>query len=430
MANQRASKSKLQTCVIGGGWAGLAAAVQAVQQGHRVTLLEMAPQLGGRARAVPHQELLLDNGQHILIGAYTQTSALMRLVGVRLDHALMRKPLQVVYPDGKGLRLMPGQALLAFGRAVAGYSGWSWGSKLALLSTATGWALRRFRCDPKLTVGQLTRHLPRCVREDLLDPLCVAALNTPAPLASAQVFLRVLQDALLSGPGSSDLLLPRWRLSQLWPEPAARWLEEHRGKIVCGQRVQTLVPQEGGGWLVDGVGFDRVVLACSANEAARLVQPHAPPWAAQAQALRYEPITTVYAHSPNTQLRAPMLALRANAHAPAQFVFDLGVISGMEGVLAFVVSGAGAWVERGHEAIVKAVLQQGARALAGHLRSPLEALQVITEKRATFLCTPDLQRPSLQVLPHLVAAGDYIDGPYPSTLEGAMRSGVAAALAL
>ena len=94
--------------VIGAGWAGLAAAVEAVRAGHAVTLYEMAERPGGRAREVDHDGLALDNGQHILIGAYAQTLRLMREVGVDPDAVLLRTPLRLSEPDGRGLHLPPG----------------------------------------------------------------------------------------------------------------------------------------------------------------------------------------------------------------------------------------------------------------------------------------------------------------------------------
>ena len=418
-----------RVAVVGGGWAGLAAAVEATRRGHQVTLYEMAAQLGGRAREVDFGDAVLDNGQHILIGAYSQTLALMRLVGVDIDQALLRTPLRVTYPDGAGLQLAPGSPLAAFGVAVMRYPGWRWRDKLALLFAASGWALRRFRCDPALTVAQLTSHLPSSVRDELLDPLCVAALNTPASHASAAVFLRVLKDALFSGPGSADLLLPKVRLSQLWPLPAARWLAASGASLRLSERVDTL-ERSGDGWRVNGEGADAVVLACTANEAARLTATLAPDWSRQAAALHYEPIVTVYTRSPGSRLPQPMMALRSNAQHPAQFVFDLGALSGLDGVFAFVVSGAAAWVTRGLDATTTATLEQARDALAPHLRSPIDPLRSTTEKRATFLCTPELQRPAPQVLPGLWAAGDYVEGPYPATLEGAIRSGMAAATAI
>ena len=419
-----------RVAVIGGGWAGLAAAVHATRAGHQVTVLEMAPQLGGRARQIDSHGMALDNGQHILIGAYTETLSLMQLVGVDLSRALRRMPLRVTYPDGTGLQMAAGKPVPAFLRAIATYPGWTRHDKWALLRTAGGWALRGFRCDPSWTVARLTAHLPAAVRDALLDPLCVAALNTPADQASAQVFLRVLKDALFSGPGSADLLLPRWRLSALWPDPAGRWLAAQGASVQLSHRVDTLSPRPDGGWDVDGTAFDAVVLACTAHEAARLTDGFEPRWAETARGLQYEPIVTVYAHSPETRLPQAMMALRSDSRQPAQFVFDLGILCGMDGVLAFVVSGAAPWVAQGADATMAATLRQGQQALAGQLRAPLTGLRAVNEKRATFLCTPGLKRPPMAVRPGLFAAGDYTDGPYPATLEGAIRAGLAAGAAL
>lgn len=411
--------------VVGGGWAGLAAAVEATRRGHQVTLFEMAPQLGGRARAVDFGDALLDNGQHILIGAYAQTLSLMRFVGVDLERALLRTPLKVTYPDGAGLQLRPGSPLLTFAAGVMRYPGWGWREKQALLMASTRWALQRFRCDPSLTVSQLTARLPARVRDELLDPLCVAALNTPAPQASATVFLRVLKDALFSGPGSADLLLPRQRLSELWPTPAARWLKASGAALRLSTRVEHLTPL-GDRWQVEGDTFDAVVLACTANEAARLTAAIAPDWSALAAGLRYEPIVTVYAHRPSSQpLPQPMMALRNDAERPAQFAFDLGQLGGPDRVIALVVSGAADWVGRGMGAVEQAALLQAHAAFGG---APWQPLRTTTEKRATFLCTPGLQRPAQRVSAGLFAAGDYVDGPYPATLEGATRSGLAAGM--
>jgi squalene-associated FAD-dependent desaturase len=415
----------MRLAVVGGGWAGIAAAVEATSRGHAVTLFEMAAHLGGRARRVDGDALALDNGQHILIGAYTETLRLMAAVDVDAQRVLWRMPLRLSFAQGGTLALPPGAPGPAFVRAVLARSGWRWHERIALLIAAAGWARRGFECNGRLTVDQLTRALPPAVRADLIDPLCIAALNTPAALASASVFLRVLHDALFAGPGSADLLLPRVDLGALWPDAAAMWLVERGAQLRLSQRVGQLQSQ-GAVWTIDGEPFDAVVLAASAVEAARLVQPIAPQWADTARALRHEPIMTVVLHSAGTRLPAPMLALHHGPSAPAQFVFDLGQLRAIDGALAFVISGASTWVERGMRATVQATLAQASAALGAHLKGPLRELRTYTEKRATLFCTPDLARPGQRIAEGLIAAGDYVDGPYPSTLEGAVRSGVAA----
>ncbi|HEY8709103.1 MAG TPA: FAD-dependent oxidoreductase, partial [Burkholderiaceae bacterium] len=228
-----------------------------------------------------------------------------------------------------------------------------------------------------------------------------------------------------SGPGSADLLLPRASLSALLPAPAQRWLTSAGARVRPQRRVRALV-SGGGAWEVDGERFDRVVLATTAAEAAHLTKTIAPNWSRVAAALRYEPIVTVYLRSAGTRLPEPMLALRAGDRSPAQFVFDRGQLGGPDGLLAFVVSGAQPWVDRGLQATEQATLDQASVALGVHLRGPLQLVRTITEKRATFRCTPGLQRPPMAIAPGLHAAGDHVAGPYPATLEGAVRSGLQA----
>ena len=167
-----------------------------------------------------------------------------------------------------------------------------------------------------------------------------------------------------------------------------------------------------------------MLLACPPPEAARLATGTMADWAAQAAGLQHEPIATVYARvvpgeSAANKLPQPMLALHCSADAPAQFVFDRGQLGGPEGLLAFVVSAS-----VGDKALLSAqVLAQG----QAQLGLQLELVQTIVEKRATFACTPGLLRPPAQIAPGLLACGDYVAGPYPATLEGAVRSGLQAA---
>ena len=437
----------MHVAVVGAGWAGLAAAIAVVQEGHSATVFEASRTLGGRARTIFGTDSLgapmaLDNGQHILIGAYTESLRLMRLVEADPAGLLHRQPLALEFPDKlphtTGLRLPdlppPWDAVAGIVRA----RGWGWRDKAALMRTAVAWRLAGFRCAPEATVEQLCAPLTRRLIDEFIDPLCVSALNTPACDASGTVFLRVLQDSLFSGRGGSNLLLPRADLGNLFPEPAARWLESHGAVVHKGRRVQTItqaVTHDGASWRVDGESFGAVLLATPSTEAVRLARAAAATvqdaaaaaqvlgWTSQAEALRHLPITTVYARLPNATgpvLPGPMLALRPQAGQPAQFVFDRGQLGGATGLLAFVVSAS----ENDRSRIELQVLAQ-AHAQLG--LAALQPVQTVVEKRATFACTPGLQRPPLAVAPGLWACGDYTEGPYPATLEGAVLSGRAAA---
>lgn len=422
-----------RVAIIGAGWAGLSTAVLACEAGFDVEVFEMSPTFGGRARTVERGGWHLDNGQHILVGAYRRTLDMMRRVGVDPAQVLLRRPLSLTLPDGHGLRMGAGRPSLAFAAAVWRHPDWRLSESLSLLAKAAAWRLKGFRCDPSLDVRRLCAGMPRAVMRDLIEPLCVAALNTPAHRASASVFLRVLRDALFAGPGAADLLLPRVPMGALLPDAAVAWLRT-RGVPMRGSRRVTRLSREGAGWQVEGGRFDSVVLAAAARECARLAESFAPDWSRKAGSLEVLPIATVWLRSSGTVLPEPMHLLAADdERAPAQFVFDLGRLaptasaagqdaSDRRGLMAFVISGADRWAEAGIDATAKVVAEQARTALGRHLRGPLEVVHAAIERRATFACTPGLARPPTHVSEGLLAAGDFVDGPYPATLEGAVRS--------
>jgi squalene-associated FAD-dependent desaturase len=423
----------MKVAVVGAGWAGMAAAVAAARAGHEVTVFEATRSLGGRARGLPVRlpdgsSVVLDNGQHILLGAYRATLGLMREVGVDPGRVLLRMPLALRFPDGSGLALPSWPAPLDAAAGIVTAKGWGWNDKASLLRSALRWRAAGFLCPPDETVTGLCRDLSPRVMGELIAPLCVSALNTPADRASGQVFLRVMRDALFGegdgNGGASNLLLPRCDLGSLFPEMAAKWLGRHAGLLQTGHRVNTIAPQ-GPGWSVEGETFDRAVLACPDREAVRLVEASgvaAQSWLQCARGLAHEAITTVYAMGRQTALPLPMLALRPGPEAPAQFVFDRGQLGGPVGLLAFVVSASAG----DHDTLQRQVLTQA----HGLGWTGLEPVQTVMEKRATFACTPGLQRPAMEIGPGLLACGDYVAGPYPATLEGAVRSGLEAAARL
>ena len=416
----------MKVAIVGAGWAGLAAAVQAVQEGHEVTVFEAARTPGGRARGLDitlpdGRSVTVDNGQHILIGAYTESLRLMREVGVDVEAGLQRLPLTLQFPDGAGLRLPDLPVPLDVLAGILRNHAWPLRERLGLLRAALGWKLASFECADTLSVAALCAGLGPHVLAELIEPLCVSALNTPAHQASARVFLRVLHDALFAVCGGSQLLLPRADLGTLFPQAAASWLQMQGATLHTGARITSL-QQDANHWQLNDQAFDALLLACSSTEAARLAAPWNTTWAATAEALHFEAITTVYAWAPEVRLTAPMLALRHAPQHPAQFVFDRGQLGGPAGLLAFVVSAS-----RGERETLQAQVLAQAQAQVG---LELQAVQTVVEKRATFACTPGLQRPPQTITPGLLVCGDYVAGPYPATLEGAVRSGLAAARAL
>ena len=433
--------SSLRIAIIGGGWAGMAAAVRAVQAGHRVTVFEAARRLGGRARAQPltlpdGRAITVDNGQHILIGAYAESLRLMRVVGVDPDQALMRLPLALSFPDGSGLALPDWPAPWDAAAGILTARGWGWRDKLTLLRVASAWQRAGFECDEQLSVDQLCAGLTPRLRDGFIEPLCVSALNTPMARASARVFLRVLRDAMFGARGGSNLLLPRTDLGTLFPDSAARWLSAQGASVRLGERVDVLQALAAG-WSVNGEHFDRVVIATSASNAAQTLAECARTasdsvatalrdWAHTARRLTHEAITTVYAQAMDGApgratktrlLRAPMLALPSGPGTPAQFVFDRDAITrdaAPTRLLSFVVS-----TSEGERTALESAIADQAQQQLGMRVAPL---LTVTDKRATFACTPGLRRPPAHITPGLIAVGDHIDGPYPATLEGAVLS--------
>lgn len=436
---------RLRVAVAGGGWAGCTAAVELVRQGCEVVLFESARSLGGRARAVEVRGKMLDNGQHILLGAYADTLRLLKTVGVDPAAALLHLPVQMRYPQGgDGMDFvaprLPAPLHLAF--ALLRAKGLARADKMALarFTTAARWMGWVLYTD--CTVTELLERFdqtPRLTRL-LWRPLCIAALNTPPERASAKVFLAVLRDSLgAKRRAASDMLIPRLSLGALFPEAAARYLQEHGASVRLGVKLAAIAP-DGEGWRLDlgGAGserFDALVLATPATQSAALLAPHAAALSEQLAALTHEPIATCYLqYPPGIRLDLPFYALEDD---PAQgrwgqFVFDRGQLDpGQDGLLAVVVSAALEAAALSQDALAASIAGQ----LAAQLGRPGLATpawtQVITEKRATFSCTPGLVRPGNETpLPGVMLAGDYTASDYPATLETAVRSGVGAATSI
>ena len=433
----------MRIAVVGAGWAGLAAAVRATQAGHEVTVFETAGMPGGRARSDDGGDAATDNGQHILLGGYARTLALMRDVGVDVERALLRVPLSLAYPDGSGFALSPhGHRLLSAGVALWSARGFSWVDKASAVGMTIKWQLRRFRCPPALTVEQMLRLTPTPrVKRRLIEPLCVAALNTPSAQASAEVFLAVMRDSLFGARDASDLLLPQRPLAQLLPLPALEWLRAHGAACHLRCRVSA-IEQDGVQWRVvsnadadhlrkPATPFDQVILATPATEAARLTQPLAPAWSSTADALAHEPIVTITLTAPRRAWPAPMLALDSDdSERPAQFAFKLGEQPSDADRVTLVVSAAGRWLERGSDAVAAAAVAQYRQAFGIGAAQAVQVTSLRADKRATFRCSAGVVRPPMDILPGLRAAADYVAGPYPATLEAAVQAGEAAVAGL
>ncbi|MFN3716280.1 MAG: hydroxysqualene dehydroxylase HpnE [Thiobacillus sp.] len=412
--------------VVGGGWAGCAAALTLAEAGVDVALFEASRTLGGRARATVLDGRLVDNGQHMLLGAYTTTLDLLNRLGGHKTDRLWRRPLRLDAPPAFSLACPRWPAPLNLLAGFVAARGLSWQEKWSALQWSRR-LLAGLQPPAGSTVAVLTRRQPARVNQLLWHPLCVAALNTPADAACARAFAAVLRGALGGPRTHSDFLLPRCDLSALFPLPAAERIQALGGTVHTGQRVRAV---EAGHDAVTlrindtAPGFSRVIIAVAPQHLHALTE-----YIRELDSVRrmvaqytYQPIATAYFQfDPGFRLPHPVLALTGG---PAQYVFDRGHSHGQAGLLACVASAAtnlpNGWIDQ-----VEAQLR--------HIVSPGPVLwrRAIVEKQATYGCVPDLPRPSAGT-PHplIFLAGDYIAGPYPATLESATMSGVQSAHAL
>ena len=437
--------------IIGGGYAGMAAAATLAQRGIAVTVFESAKQLGGRARGVSYQDTELDNGQHLLLGCYRETLRLIELVGGNIEQDFVRFPLQLELHGQFSLKApnlpAPLHLLVAFVQA----QGLSWADRLKAAGFMARLQLAKFRLD------KLQRGMNDCTVAELMtrygqtgdltlklwEPLCIAALNTPIAQASAQVMLNVLRDSLNQTRADSDMLLPRLNFTALFPQRAAQYVEAQGGKVHLACGVETLRQVEQGFELTTPQGtekFDKVICATSPTAAERLlrgmvganllaqnpVRINSYPQdmdstIAILAALPQQPIYTVYLQYPaDCRLPTPMLGLH---QCTSQWLFDKGQIAGQHGLIASVISAEGLHQELTQDQLALAVAAELQQKFA-FPEAPVW-YKVIAEKRATFSCNAHLIRPDQRTsVPNLWLAGDYTAGDYPATLEGAVMSGV------
>ena len=410
-----------RVAIIGGGYAGMAAAVTLAQAGIPVTVFEAGKTLGGRARAVmlPHAATPIDNGQHLLLGAYHTTLQLIATVN-SAPQPWLRQPLQLHSINGLQLH--------------APHLPAPWHSLFALLHARgltlyqRGQAVRFIRAQQRQdfnlahdqTVAELLHAQPTHLIEHLWQPLCLAALNTPIALASAQVFLHVLRDSLTGARHHSDLILPTTDLSALFPEPAARFVGQHHGRVITHHRVSA-IEINNHAFSVDGETFDYIICAVAPHQLTALITPLAALASVvqQVSALHYHSIATVWLQY-NTDVRLPR-AMTGLTSMLTQWIFDRGITHGQHGLLAAVISIPPEHLT--HAALSTQVIHE----LQHWLSLPAQPRwhQTIIEKRATFSCSRGVTRPQ-QVTPlrNFYLAGDYTASRYPSTLESATQSGV------
>ena len=423
--------------IVGGGWAGLSAAVCLVEQGYSVRLFESAKQFGGRARCVPFADMSVDNGQHLLLGAYSETLNIMRTCNTDFDKVLLRQPLNWKLMNKQGLDVklsasnLPAPFNILF--AILGAQGYSLPEKIKTLRFMYSQHHNGFIIENDISVEALLSGQPKRVINTLWEPMCIAALNTPINIASAKIFLNVIRDSFTRHARDADTLYTINDLGQLFVQPAIDFIESKGSQVNLGQRIDTLDIHNNEIQAVhigdERISASQVILASSASGCHKLLNTHTALSIIRnkLEQLAYQPICTLYLQYPeNISPTEPMLGL---SDMTGQWIFDRR-FANQPGLMAVVISADGPHMKLDNETLTQLVSDELCECFGWP--EPQQHL-VVREKRATFsacINVDELRPETTTPVKGLWLAGDYTRSPYPSTLEAAVRSGVQCAQAI
>ncbi len=427
--------------IIGAGWSGLACAVTLSRAGIPVQLLEAAPQAGGRARSVQYRKsfphTLLDNGQHIMLGAYHHTLKLFKQLDIKEQDVLYRQSLNLVLnsPRSPVIRLtapaLPAPWHLII--AMLTFKNISLTDRLKLVLMLVRIRLKQFTLTKDCSVAELLNHYSQSQRliEALWEPLCLATMNTPIKEASAQVFLTVLEKSFNHSRQNSDLLFFKSDLSSVFVNKALNAIRQHHGIILFNHRVRNIELQtdtsSSNTFIVhttkETITASTLVLATPAYITEKLQGQvfNLKPEHSKLK-LTYQPICTVYLQYPeHIKFEQVMTGFFGTL---SQWAIDHR-INKQPGLIAVVISSSGRHLQLPEEQLVDTIHNE-LKLVQPDLPLWLQ-YQVVIEKKATFNCTVNINtvRPDFNTSNKRVfLAGDFTRTTYPATLEGAVISGI------
>jgi squalene-associated FAD-dependent desaturase len=437
--------------VVGGGLAGLSAAVTAADAGWAVTLLESRARLGGAThsftRAFEDGEIVVDNGQHVFLRCCTAYRDFIQRLGVE-DQTFLQARLDVPVVDpatGRVARLRRDRlpAPLHLSRALLTYRLLSpWQRLRAIVAM-----LRLDRVDrdaPSSDTETFGSWLAAHGQSDqviarLIDVFTVATLNAPSAQVSLTLGAMVFQDGLLRKADACDIGIARVPLGQLHGDAAAAALASHDIRLRTRVRAVTSLEStslDGHGWRVDtddsSIEADAVVLAVPHDIAADLLPAGSIADPDELRGLDVSPILNVHVIFDRVVLTEPFIAA---VDSPVQFVFDRTHASGLRDgqYVAVSVSAADAWIDEPVAALREKFLPELLRVLPAAGGAVVRDFFVTREREATFRPVPGSaarRLPTTTNAPGLVVAGAWTATGWPATMESAVRSGVAAAHAL
>jgi hydroxysqualene dehydroxylase len=434
---------KPHVVVVGGGLAGLAAAIRAGDDGARVTLLERAPRLGGATWSFTSGGLTYDNGQHVFMRCCTEYRAFLDRIGSSAKVTLQERMDVPVHRPGatvSRLRRVPLPSPLHLAPALATYRHLSTAGRLRAVRAAL--ALRRLDLtDPRLDQWTFGAWLEaRGSRGDeiaaLWDLVCRPTVNLPAGEASLLLAAKVFKTGLLDTADGGDIGWSRVPLQELHGDAARRVLDGLGAAVRLGARVNG-INSDGdrrptvtvGGETIDA---DAVVVAVPHDAVTDVLPPSSFDEQADAVFLGRSPIVNVHLLYDRRVTDEPMLA---GLGSPVQFVFDRTESSGAPAghqCLAITLSAADDYLPRKRDELIATFTVEMARLLPAARDATVVSGMVTREVAATFRGRPGTAalRPGPETrLSGVFLAGAWTDTGWPATMEGAVRSGLAAAAA-
>lgn len=431
VAHSTTRKENMPTSIIvGAGWAGLTCAYELSKAGHFVQIIEAAPQIGGRARGIRFNEHALDNGQHLVIGAYKTLRSILRELNLQESELFKIMPMQLIVHSTKTLRLKLAKlpVPLNFGIGLLLARQIPWRDKLHIIKFISELQKIDYHLRHDCSVLECLKnyHQSSLVIEHLWEPIAVAAMTTSINVASAQVFINILKE-LLQESNASDWYFPTVDLSKLLPDHLVNNLQQNNGRIIFNQSVNNLTLENDQCISIASKKYswsaDNIVLATTPWQTHELCKPHSNLQALQhtLSQFRYEPITTVYLiFDQPVGLHYPMFGL---INSSCHWIFDRA-FSNQPNILSAVITGKKALDLTDKITLQQTVLSDLHKQIP-QLPNPI-ACKIIREKRAAFSC--DVATQSIRPRPrtsirNLWLTGDYIQTGLPATLEGALLSG-------
>jgi squalene-associated FAD-dependent desaturase len=397
----------VKIAVVGGGLAGLAAALDLVDAGHAVTVVEARPTLGGAVQTLPVREgdpePPPDNGQHIALGCFTEYLAFLERIGERGSYLRTRLALPVLDEDGRRADIAPSlPVLLRYGHISA---------RERLRIPFTLMRLRSAQSQPNESFGDVLRRVGETDNsiDRFWDVFVRPALNLRSDEVDADAGLFTVRTALLGLRANSDLILPTQPLGRMHGDAAGAALETAGASVLTDTRVSSL----------EELDAEAIVVAVPPGESARLLDEPAP-------ALEDSPIVSVHLWFDRRLLDPPLAALLGS---DAHWVFDRGALTGSPPergqYLTVVSSGVPELLDvRGRELVERIAAQLTDRLGAAELLWS----RVSREPYATIALRPGIRRPAADTSrPNVARAGTWTDTGWPATMESAVRSGRRAA---